>query len=244
MPPTIFGEFRKQKKRFSRSQKNHHNPKKQRNNDNNHHHNNKKMVYLESISGKRFWTCQVDGNNVETRYGNVGCVGQKLVKQCDTPRDARALRKRQIAKKRQGGRFQNVKRSNKTPTVTILSPNVKKLHPTKSRPRALKKIQKTKFGIKKEGQSKTNDTSKNNDAIWYYYLENDPLGKKDGWYPFEDVNSEEIEGYNNSDSVKHLSLCVIRSKTTGFRYLVDLKTMQQTNIKTGTTRPIRRKAKN
>ena len=171
------------------------------------------------------------------RYGNVGRIGQKLVTQCDTPRDARAFRKRQIAKKRQGGKFQNVKRTNKTPAVMILSPNTKKSYPTKSKPRPSKKIQTTKFGIKKEEQRKIND------AVWYYYLENDLMGKKDGWYPFEDVNSEEIEGCHNSDSLKHLALCIIQSKTTGFRYLVDSRTMQQTNIKTGTTRPIRRKAK-
>mmetsp|Transcript_55329 Transcript_55329/g.83735 ORF Transcript_55329/g.83735 Transcript_55329/m.83735 type:complete len:918 (-) Transcript_55329:210-2963(-) len=81
-------------------------------------------------------------------------------------------------------------------------------------------------------------------GTWYYYLKDDPLGKADGWYRYDDDNSQEVEELYvtfmaNRQSVR-LSRRVVTSESNGFEYHVNLRTMEQTNASSGTTRPIAR----
>jgi len=79
---------------------------------------------------------------------------------------------------------------------------------------------------------------------WYYFLQNDPLGKADGWYPYDPENTQEVEdlygGYVAAGSPARLSERFITSESSGFQYKVDLSAMVQTNLRSGTTRPIQR----
>lgn len=82
------------------------------------------------------------------------------------------------------------------------------------------------------------------DAKWYYYLQDDLDGKPDGWYEYDEHNSQEVEDLHGtflaSNKAMRLSRRVVTSGSSGFQYRVDLSTMQQTNTSSGTTRPIGR----
>eukprot|EP00581_Thalassiosira_minuscula_P008897 CAMPEP_0183707052 /NCGR_PEP_ID=MMETSP0737-20130205/3729_1 /TAXON_ID=385413 /ORGANISM="Thalassiosira miniscula, Strain CCMP1093" /LENGTH=859 /DNA_ID=CAMNT_0025934623 /DNA_START=219 /DNA_END=2799 /DNA_ORIENTATION=+ len=84
----------------------------------------------------------------------------------------------------------------------------------------------------------------NEDAQWYYYLRNDPLGKADGWYKYDEENSREVEDLHSiflaSKKAGRLAKRVVTSESSGFQYMVDLSRMQQTNTSSGKTRPIER----
>ena len=214
------------------------------------------MVYLQSLSGKRFWNCQVNGSNVETRYGNVGYSGRVLVKYCDTPRDARAYRKEQVAKQRQQGRFCITKKRNKNVPIKKVQPvkkmssliEIKTLQPTKktyhSQPR--QQIKTNKEINKNEDKDKK---EQENVVFWYYYLHNDPFGKSDGWYIIESEKSNKIEEMyqqqtktcSTTDTRKNCrfsSSSIVKSNVSGYHYLIDLTNMEQINATTGTVRPI------
>lgn len=89
-----------------------------------------------------------------------------------------------------------------------------------------------------------NNNNDDDEGGWYYYLENDPLSKADGWYDYDDDNSKQAESlyqtYLASNKALRLSRRVITNDTSGFQYLVDLRAMTQTNVASGTCRPIGR----
>ena len=88
------------------------------------------------------------------------------------------------------------------------------------------------------------NASELSDGTWYYYLQQDPLGKTNGWYPYDAVNTKEVEGlygeFVASNKSPRLSRRVVTSESSGFQYQVDLVALQQTNIQSGTQRPIGR----
>lgn len=81
-------------------------------------------------------------------------------------------------------------------------------------------------------------------AGWFYFLKNDPMGKPDGWYPYDDDNRKEVEAlygeYRAANQPARLSQRVVTSESSGFQYKVDLQAMQQTNTHSGKIRPIQR----
>ena len=87
-------------------------------------------------------------------------------------------------------------------------------------------------------------TSSNPNALWYYYLQRDPLGKPDGWHPYDANNSDEVERlyseFVSSQHANRLSTRLVHSDSSGFTYKVELSSMKQSNTKSGTVRPIRR----
>mmetsp|Transcript_12094 Transcript_12094/g.25764 ORF Transcript_12094/g.25764 Transcript_12094/m.25764 type:complete len:598 (-) Transcript_12094:420-2213(-) len=95
-----------------------------------------------------------------------------------------------------------------------------------------------------------NNGDDNDNAQWYYYTQNDPLGKLDGWYEYDIVNNAEVENLykiflassTNIDSSQSRLLAkrMVTSDSSGFQYLVDLLKMTQTNTITGRVRPIQR----
>ena len=91
-------------------------------------------------------------------------------------------------------------------------------------------------------QNKENMIGEN--GTWYYYLKNDPLGKVNGWYEYDKANSFEVEEtfgtYMATEKAERLQQRIITSESSGFQYRVDLKAMKQTNVSSGTTRPIAR----
>lgn len=93
-------------------------------------------------------------------------------------------------------------------------------------------------------KKKQSDDDDEEEGTWYYYLKDDPLGKADGWYPYDEDNSKEAEDlyqtYLASKQATRLARRVITSDSNGFQYLVDLKAMSQTNVSSGTSRPIGR----
>lgn len=87
------------------------------------------------------------------------------------------------------------------------------------------------------------------DALWYYFLENDPFGNlADGWHPFEVDTGLQLEDiYHSWTSKKHGRVSpqqknkpVVSSEPNGFSYEIDLEKMTQTNVLTGRIRPIQR----
>lgn len=80
---------------------------------------------------------------------------------------------------------------------------------------------------------------------WEYHLTHDPMGKPDGWYPYDGnvlvhaSASANMEDYWQAlQSNKHLS---IRFVTSGnWTYKVDFSAMTQTNTTSNMCRPIRR----
>jgi poly [ADP-ribose] polymerase 2/3/4 len=89
--------------------------------------------------------------------------------------------------------------------------------------------------------------SSNGDGHWFYYLENDPMGKPDGWYAYDEHNNDEVEElhdtYLSSLRASRLAQRVVSSESSGYQYRVDLSKMQQTNTSSGKTRPIARTLK-
>ena len=98
----------------------------------------------------------------------------------------------------------------------------------------------TRFNGKYEYLSTS--VSNNPKASWYYYLDRDPLGKPDGWYPYDSNNSDQVEqlysDYRSSNRADRLSTRMVHSDSSGFTYQVDLSRMTQTNTQSGTVRPI------
>lgn len=90
--------------------------------------------------------------------------------------------------------------------------------------------------------------STNDNAGWFYYLhtiQNDPLGKTDGWYPYDDDNRKEVEAlygeYQAANQPARLSQRVVTSESSGFQDQVDLlQAMRQTNTQSRKVRPIQR----
>mmetsp|Transcript_20737 Transcript_20737/g.47074 ORF Transcript_20737/g.47074 Transcript_20737/m.47074 type:complete len:155 (+) Transcript_20737:613-1077(+) len=79
---------------------------------------------------------------------------------------------------------------------------------------------------------------------WHYFLRNDPLGKPDGWYPYDKQNSADTEElykeYISSNNSVRFSTRFIHSESSGFTYEVDLVLMSQKNTMSGTLRSIAR----
>jgi poly [ADP-ribose] polymerase 2/3/4 len=81
-------------------------------------------------------------------------------------------------------------------------------------------------------------------AKWYYYLQNDPLGKKDGWYEYDASNRDEVERlyseYKSSGSAPRLATRLVYSESSGFTYQINLAVMTQSNTSSHMKRPIGR----
>ncbi|CAB9514117.1 polymerase 2 [Seminavis robusta] len=100
------------------------------------------------------------------------------------------------------------------------------------------------LATKKTSTDSSDDDEDDGDGTWFYYLQNDPDGKSDGWYQYDKKNSAEVEDlfgtYVASNKPARLSRRVVTSGSSGFQYRVDLNAMTQTNTSSGTTRPIAR----
>lgn len=81
-------------------------------------------------------------------------------------------------------------------------------------------------------------------AKWQYYVHDNIDGKKNDWYDYDEMASEEVEElfaqHKANDHEKRTKTRVVASGHLGFSYLVDLEAMTQANTKTRKTRKIRR----
>ena len=88
------------------------------------------------------------------------------------------------------------------------------------------------------------EKSRAGEVAWYYYLQNDPLCKPDGWCAFENINSKEVEDMYNkyvaSKRSQKLSTIVVSCGPILTEYEVDFQAMKQTNNMSGVRRPIMR----
>eukprot|EP00039_Didymoeca_costata_P015628 m.270001 g.270001 ORF g.270001 m.270001 type:complete len:350 (-) comp16261_c0_seq4:138-1187(-) len=77
---------------------------------------------------------------------------------------------------------------------------------------------------------------------WQYYLQNDPDRKPNGWYNYDPAASTGVEQMYTTyiHNPASMSVRVVQSTSSGFSYMVDLKTMNQKNTTTNKMRPIRR----
>merc|ERR1712093_160362 len=78
-------------------------------------------------------------------------------------------------------------------------------------------------------------------AKWEYYVSDHVVGKKTGWYPYDAPASLQVEELRaehaaNKGGVNDTSVRTVESGT--WTYRVDLKKMEQTNIKTKKARKI------
>lgn len=81
------------------------------------------------------------------------------------------------------------------------------------------------------------------DGTWEYHLTRDPLGKPDGWYPYDKDAGEEVEELYQTFEVDEnttMSVRYVHSESSGYTYKVDLSNYTQTNTSSGKSRPIRR----
>lgn len=88
------------------------------------------------------------------------------------------------------------------------------------------------------------NTNGKKEGKWFYFLTNDPMDKTDGWYSYDNENSDEMEQLYNefvsSNNSARLSTRFIHSETSGFTYQVDLLSYSQRNTYSGMQRPIMR----
>ena len=82
------------------------------------------------------------------------------------------------------------------------------------------------FGVTNPAPSST--------ASWYFYLQNDPRGSPDGWYPYDSTMNQQVE----QSFLSNLPFTLAASGR--FSYHVNFVTMTQTNSSTGMARPIAR----
>eukprot|EP00750_Incisomonas_marina_P012684 INCI17140.3.p2 GENE.INCI17140.3~~INCI17140.3.p2 ORF type:complete len:600 (-),score=140.90 INCI17140.3:3651-5351(-) len=81
----------------------------------------------------------------------------------------------------------------------------------------------------------------NSRGQWQYYTSNDPCGKVDGWYDYDDeANKNTEELYHDMQNNPTMTTRFIFAESNGFTYKVDLEAGTQTNTSSGTSRPIRR----
>lgn len=134
-----------------------------------------------------------------------------------------------------------------------------KVFPTRSKAKAaFEKKFKLKAGV--TWQTRDSSTSKRNKykyvhktyttkralhIVWEYYLEDDPLGKPDGWYTYDgDMSTLGSAMSNMEDYYARYKtndwLNVRYVKSGSFTYQIDFDDMTQTNTTSGTTRSIRR----
>jgi len=99
------------------------------------------------------------------------------------------------------------------------------------------------YSVLKEGRVAAGD------GLWEYYLTNDMAmngGKPDGWYPYDASTSAEVDMlyqiFKTQDNTG-MSVRSLYAPSNGFSYRVDLVKLTQTNVSSGTSRPIRRVAK-
>eukprot|EP00038_Savillea_parva_P009603 m.184663 g.184663 ORF g.184663 m.184663 type:complete len:336 (+) comp16190_c0_seq1:41-1048(+) len=81
------------------------------------------------------------------------------------------------------------------------------------------------------------------EGTWEYRLTNDPLGKPDGWYPYDPAASDEVEELYQTyevDGNHSMSVRYVASESSGYTYKVDLSDYTQTNTTSGKCRTIRR----
>lgn len=88
------------------------------------------------------------------------------------------------------------------------------------------------------------ERSQNETETWFFYLHNDPLNKEDGWYAFGADMCRDVEWmykkYVSAKTPEGPSRMIVSYGTTGRDYEIDFQTMQQTNLTSGTKRPIKR----
>jgi predicted DNA-binding WGR domain protein len=89
-----------------------------------------------------------------------------------------------------------------------------------------------------------NSTSRTaGEGTWEYHLTRDPMGKPDGWYPYDAPASDEVEELYQTFEVDEnagMSVRYVASATSGYTYRVDLSDYTQTNTTSGKARTIRR----
>ena len=90
----------------------------------------------------------------------------------------------------------------------------------------------------------TSTNKQSGDINWYYFLINDPLGKSDAWYAYDERNRAETEELYSefvaSNNAARLSNRLVHSDSSGFTYKIDLQNMTQMNTKSLTVRTIHR----
>ena len=84
----------------------------------------------------------------------------------------------------------------------------------------------------------------NTTAQWYYFLQNDPRGKPDGWYPYDASLNNTVESFYQmcaTTASAHPTSGKVQLPTiSGFVYEIDFHRMTQRNMTSGKCRPMAR----
>jgi deltex-like protein len=75
---------------------------------------------------------------------------------------------------------------------------------------------------------------------WYFYLQHDPRGQPDGWYPYDPALTDIVEQLWVQSNGSSSNAMLPSTASSGFQYSVDFTRMVQRNLTSGKERPIGR----